>query len=89
MTDPQIELSNILIENAIRPIAIGRKNYMFNGSHEAAKRAAMIYSLVSIAKLHGVDPFVYIKDLLVRLLQASNLDTAQFLFPLWKPQDTK
>jgi transposase len=85
MTDPRIELSNILIENAIRPIAIGRKNYMFSGSHEAAKRAAMIYSLVSIAKLYGVDPFVYIKDLLVRLPQASNLDTDQFLFPLWKP----
>jgi transposase len=89
MTDPRIELSNILIENAIRPVAIGRKNYMFNGSHEAAKRAAMIYSLVSIAKLHGVDPFVYIKDLLVRLPIASNLDTDQFLFPLWKPRDTK
>jgi transposase len=89
MTDPRIELSNILIENAIRPIAIGRKNYMFIGSHEAAKRAAMIYSLVSIAKLHGIDPFVYIKELLIRLPQASNLDTDQFLFPLWKPQDTK
>jgi transposase len=89
LTDPRIELSNILIENAIRPIAIGRKNYMFIGSHEAAKRAAMIYSLVSIAKLHGVDPFVYIKDLLVRLPQASNLDADQFLFPLWKPRDTK
>jgi len=89
MTDPRIELSNILIENAIRPIAIGRKNYMFNGSHEAAKRAAMIYSLVSIAKLYGVDPFVYIKDLLVRLPQASNLETDQFLFPLWKYRVTK
>lgn len=89
MTDPRIELSNILIENAIRPIAIGRKNYMFIGSHEAAKRVAMIYSLVSIAKLQGVDPFVYIKDLLVRLPKASNLDTDRFLFPLWKPQDKK
>ena len=89
MTDPRIELSNILIENAIRPIAIGRKNYMFIGSHEAAKRVAMIYSLVSIAKLQGVDPFVYIKDLLVRLPKASNLDIGQFLFPLWKPQDIK
>ena len=74
MTDQRVELSNILIENAIRPVAIGRKNYMFIGSHEAAKCAASIYSLAATAKSHNVDPFVYINDLLTRLPNASNLD---------------
>lgn len=85
MTDQRIELSNILIENAIRPVAIGRKNYMFNGSHEAAQRAGMIYSLVSIAKLHGYDPFVYINELLTMLPASTNQQIGRFLLPEWKP----
>ncbi len=83
MTDHRIEISNILIENAIRPIAIGRKNYMFNGSHDAARRAAMIYSLVSIAKLHGIDPFVYIQDILKKLPSAKSTSIDRFLLPAW------
>lgn len=47
MSDGRIELSNILVENAIRPVALGRKNFLFAGSHEAAQRAAIIYSLVA------------------------------------------
>jgi transposase len=85
MTDLRVELSNILVENAIRPVAIGRKNYMFIGSHEAAQNAAMIYSLVSIAKLHGFDPFVYINDLLTKLPASTNQQIGQFLIPEWKP----
>jgi transposase len=85
MNDPRIEISSILVENAIRPVAIGRNNYMFCGSHEAAKRAAMIYSLVSIAKLHGYDPFIYVKDLLTRLPSSTNQQIDQFLLPAWKP----
>ncbi len=85
MTDQRIKLSNILIENAIRPVAIGRKNYMFSGSHEAAQRAAMIYSLVSTAKLHDYDPFDYINDLLTRLPASTNQQISQFLLPEWKP----
>jgi transposase len=84
MTDPRIEISNILIENAIRPVAIGRKNYLFNGSHDAARRAAMIYSLVSTAKLHGIDPFIYIKDLLTKLPSSKSNAIGQFLIPAWK-----
>jgi hypothetical protein len=85
MTDPRVELSNILTENKIRLVAVGRKNYLFKGSHEAAKRAAMIYSLVETAKAHNIDPFVYIKDLLTRLPAAKSNETAQFLIPAWKP----
>ena len=66
MTDQRIEISNILIENAIRPVAIGRKNYLFNGSHDAARRAAMIYSGL-YCKVHDTDPFIYLNDLLTKL----------------------
>lgn len=88
MTDPRVQLSNILTENKIRPVAIGRKNYLFKGSHEAAQRAAMIYSLVETAKAHGIDPFVYIKDLLTRLPGAYSSEIDQFLIPSWKSPDT-
>lgn len=84
MTDARIEISNILIENAIRPVAIGRKNYLFNGSHDAARRAAMIYSLVSTAKLHDFDPFIYMKDLLTKLPSSKTSEIGQFLIPDWK-----
>ena len=62
--DGRIEIDNNLVENAIRPIALGRKNYLFAGSHEGAKRAARIYTLLSSAKLHGIEPFQYLKNLL-------------------------
>lgn len=84
MTDPRIEISNILIENAIRPIAIGRKNYLFNGSHDAARRAAMIYTLVAIAKLHEIDPFLYIQDLLTKLPSEKSKSIDNYLLPAWK-----
>lgn len=52
----QVEIDNNLIENSIRPVALGRKNYMFAGSHEAAQQAAMIYSFLGTCKINGVDP---------------------------------
>lgn len=65
--DGRVELSNNLVENAIRPVAIGRKNYMFKGSEDAAQRGAVIYSVITTAKLHGKEPREYIKTLLERL----------------------
>ena len=58
----QLEIDNNLVENSIRPIAIGRKNYLFAGSHDAAQRAAMIYSLLGTCKLKGVEPFAWLKN---------------------------
>ena len=62
--DGKLEIDNNLVENSIRPIAIGRKNYMFAGSHDAAQRSAMIYSLAGTCKLKGVEPLEYFTNLL-------------------------
>ncbi|MCC9073996.1 IS66 family transposase [Flavobacterium sp. F-65] len=59
--DGDLEIDNNRVENAIRPVALGRKNYLFAGSHEAAQRAAMIYSFFAICKKHEVNPFKWLK----------------------------
>lgn len=66
-TDGMLNIDNNPVENSIRPVAIGRKNYLFCGSHEAAKRTAMLYSLLATCKMHGVNPFVWLKDILERI----------------------
>jgi transposase len=63
----QVEIDNNLIENSIRPVALGRKNYMFAGSHEAAKQAAMIYSFLGTCKINNVEPLGWLKDVLQRI----------------------
>ncbi len=56
--DGNLQIDNNLVENAIRPLALGRKNYLFAGSHEAAKRASMIYSFFANCKKHEVNPYL-------------------------------
>jgi transposase len=65
--DGRIEIDNNLVENAIRPIALGRKNYLFAGSHGAARRAAVIYSLLATCKKHDVNPQAWLADVLARI----------------------
>ena len=65
--DGQVPIDNNWIENRIRPIATGRKNWLFAGSLRAGQRAAAIMSLIQSAKLNGHDPFAYLKDVLARL----------------------
>lgn len=59
----KLEIDNNLVENSIRPIAIGRKNYLFAGSHDAAQNAAMFYSLLGTCKLKGIEPFAWLKNI--------------------------
>ena len=62
--DGRFHIDNNLIENSIRPVALGRKNYLFAGSHEAAGQAAVIYSILATCKLHQVEPFAYLTKIL-------------------------
>ncbi|CAN5801778.1 IS66-like element ISBf10 family transposase [soil metagenome] len=58
--DGNLRIDNNLVENSIRPVAIGRKNYLFAGNHEAAQRSAMLYSLFATCKLHNVNPIEWL-----------------------------
>ena len=65
--DGRREIDNNLIENSIRAITLGRKNYMFAGSHEGARNAAMIYSFLGTCKINNVEPLAWLKDVLTRI----------------------
>lgn len=66
-TDGKLEIDNNLVENAIRPVAIGRKNYLFAGSHNGARRAAMLYSFLGTCKINDVNPFEWLRDTLGKI----------------------
>jgi transposase len=61
------EIDNNPVENSIRPVALGRKNYLFAGSHQAAKQAAMMYSFFGTCKMNNVEPFAWLKETLTRI----------------------
>ena len=77
----EVEIDNNLVENAIRPTAIGKKNWLFFGSEEAGQRSAVIYTLIENCKRHGVEPYTYLKDVLERLPTTTNQEVGQ-LTPL-------
>jgi transposase len=79
-------LDNNLVENAIRPSALGKKNWLFIGHPDAGQRSAIIYSLVVSCQRHGKDPFAYLKDILTRLPAMTNQDNLRPLLPAnWTP----
>ena len=66
-TDGRLPIDNNPVENIIRPIAIGKKNWLFTGSERAGKRAAAIQTLLGTAKLNGLDPAAWLRDTLEKL----------------------
>lgn len=62
-----LSIDNNLVENAIRPVAIGRKNYLFAGSHNGARRAAMLYSFLGTCKINGINPFDWLRETLQKI----------------------
>ena len=67
VNDGRFCIDNNLVENAIRPLALGRKNFLFCGNHDAATRAAIVYSLVDSCKALDVDPREWMEDVLLRI----------------------
>lgn len=65
--DGMLNIDNNPVENSIRPVAVGRKNYLFAGSHEAAQRSAMLYSLLGTCKLHNIEPYHWLKSVLEQI----------------------
>jgi hypothetical protein len=62
-----LPIDNNMVENAIRPITLGRRNWLFTGSERAGCRAAAIQSLLATAKLNGLEPYTWLKDTLEKL----------------------
>jgi transposase len=83
--DGELPIDNNWVENQIRPIAIGRKNWLFAGSLRAGKRAAAVMSLLHSARLNGHDPHAYLKDVLERLPTQPALRVGELLPHRWQP----
>ena len=67
--DGRLEMTNNAAERAIRPLALGRKNYLFAGSDSGGRRAAILYTLIQTAVLNGLDPEAYLRDVLARIAE--------------------
>ncbi len=80
LNDGMLEIDNNLIENAIRPVALGRKNYLFAGSHEGAKRAAIIYSFFAMCKMEKVNPADWLRYVLDNI-QNTRTGSLDSLYP--------
>lgn len=85
LDDPQVPIDNNWCENQIRPIAIGRNNWLFAGSLRAGRRAAAAMSLIQSAKLNGHDPYAYLKDVLTRLPTQPASRLEELLPHRWQP----
>lgn len=85
LDDGNVPIDNNAAENAVRPLAVGRKNWLFVGSQLAGERAAVVLSLIESAKLNGHDPWAYLKDVFERLPTLKYRDLAQLLPHNWRP----
>jgi transposase len=83
--DGQLPVDNNWIENQIRPIAIGRNNWLFAGSLRAGQRAAAVMSLIQSARMNGHDPYAYLKDVLTRLPTHKASRIGELLPHRWQP----
>ncbi|MBK8633688.1 MAG: transposase [Saprospiraceae bacterium] len=85
LEDGRLEIDNNLIENKIRPLALGRKNYLFAGSHDGAKRIAMIYSFMGTCKANDVNPNEWLKNVLEKIPDTKMSELSNLL-PIGKVQ---
>ena len=85
ITDGKLEIDNNLVENAIRPVAIGRKNFLFAGSHRAAQNAAMLYSFLGTCKINNINPYKWLEDVLNRIPNHPVNKLEELLPHKWRP----
>jgi transposase len=87
-TNARLQIDNNPVEREIRPVAMGRKAYLFAGSHDAAQRAAMIYSLFATCRMHKVNPYNWLKDILQRMPEYTTKNLHELLPQNWKPKES-
>jgi transposase len=81
LKDGRIEIDNNLLENAIRPFALGRKNWLFSSSPQGAKAGAIFYSLIETCKANNIEPFKYLCTMLHRIRDCQTDEAYQTLLP--------
>lgn len=77
LLDGRLEIDNNLVENAIRPTALGKKNWLFIGEAEAGDRGAILYTIIECCRRRGIDPYSYLRDVLSRLPDMTNWQIPQ------------
>jgi len=85
LSEGRLEIDNNLTENAIRPSAVGKKNWLFIGHPEAGWRSAVIYSIVVSCQRRGIEPWEYLSDVLKRLPAMQQSELPSLLPANWKP----
>jgi transposase len=83
LDDGRVEIDNNLVENAIRPTAIGKKNWLFMGEADAGERGAIIYTVIESCRRRGIDPYAYVKDVLSRLPKMTNHQIPEITPAAW------
>jgi transposase len=86
LDDGRIEIDQNLCENAIRPTALGKRNWLFIGHAEAGERSAILYTIVECCRRRGLDPYAYLHHVLTRLPFATNWQIAELTPEAWANQ---
>ena len=84
LSDGELPIDNNWLENRIRPVALGRASWLFAGSDRAGRRAAAVMTLIQTARLHGLDPYAYLRDVLERLPLTPASQIGDLLPGRWK-----
>ena len=83
-TDGDLSIDNNASENAVRRLALGRKNWLFCGSDQGGKTAAILFSFIASCERHGVNPFEYLRDVLGRIADTATSRLGELLPDKWK-----
>lgn len=89
LEDGRLEIDNNLVENAIRPTAIGKKNWLFFGEAEAGERSAILYTIIESCRRRGIDPFAYLRDVFTRLPSMTNWQIKDITPEAWAKHQTR
>ena len=86
LDDGAVPIDNNWVENQIRPWALGRSNWLFAGSLRSGQRAAAVMSLIQSARMNGLDPYAYLRDVLARLPTQKASRINELLPHNWQPE---
>ncbi|WP_298332714.1 IS66 family transposase [Asticcacaulis sp.] len=87
LDDGRVEIDNNIAERAVRPIGLGRKNWLFAGSEDGGERIANILTVIECAKMHGLNPVTYLTDVIGRIKDHPQSDIDLLLPWKWKPSE--